>query len=229
MKKLLLITLLINSVSGLTQDTIIENVPAIKEFEKVEVPPVVALDSVFRWGWGMEPTPYIDLTNFIWTVTLVESLYNKKGATRDIKANKMKVLFPVKDDLELNSTQDKAFQKKYQLEFFRQQRERITHLESQKAYNQTIFAFLDEKYGQEWRFEMRNDAIGFEIPDSLFRKKADEIMTLLPEINMNDYVKRLPLKKPLFSSPLIPALCIPAILLSLVTIFFIFRRKKKSK
>ncbi len=231
MKKLLLIAFIPSSVFLYSQDSIARidsNLLKLNPFP-VEI----------RDGYTPLPIiypPYYDImpiwtlpTGFVWVLT--ESNYNKKGAKRDIKADKMKILFPgvaIESAMELNSLKDKDLQKKYQVEFFRQAFEHITYLEDEKAYNQTIFAFLDEKYGQDWRFEMRSDAIGFEIPDSLFRKKAEEVMTALPEINLKDHIKGLPIKKPT-SLPLMIGIVVPVTLVSVVAIFFIFRRKNKSK
>lgn len=230
MKKLLLVASVLSSAFLYSQDSIARidsNLIKINPFP-VEIGGGYTPLPIFYPPYDIIPIWTLP-TSFVWALT--ESNYNKKGAKRDIKADKMKILFPSDSiKMKFDGFKDKSFQKKYLVEFYKQQKEHNTFEENEKVYNQTIFAFLDEKYGQDWRFEMRNDAIGFEIPDSLFRKKAEEIMASLPEINLENHIKGLPIKKPSVS-PIMTmiGIAVPAILLFLAAIFFIFRRKKKSK
>lgn len=240
MKKLLLIATILISVALNAQDTskntqVIQPINVIIDsfFVKTEYPspPPHFFDPIDYWHPQILFDPDF-FNDFIFPVFVLESLYNKKGAKRDIKANKMQVLFssgPVGPALEFKSKEDKAFQKKYHVEFYTQGCSHFGEKEDEKGYNQTIFAFLDEKYGQEWRFEMRNDAIGFDIPDSLFRKKAEEVLTLLPKIKLKEYVDGLPLKKPTISMTVILGIGVPMLFLSFGTLFFIRRRKQSNK
>ena len=99
------------------------------------------------------------ITNFKYEVI---SDFNKEGAKNDIIKNKIRILFsggfggmPT-----FNSDNDLEFQKKYSVKFLSQGCIRMGKYENEKEYNSAIFAYLDKKFGQNWRYEIRDDAIG---------------------------------------------------------------------
>lgn len=93
----------------------------------------------------------------------VLSNFNTEGAIKDIKKKNIRILFlggfgriPV-----FNNKKDVSFQKKYSVKFFSQGCIRMGNNENEEAYNQTIFKYLDKKFGKHWRNEIRKDPIGF--------------------------------------------------------------------
>lgn len=131
----------------------------------------------FPWGY---PPPCIipmkwdtiSLRSLYWitpTITFILP-YNAKTAKEAIKAGKPSILFLGKSGkISLfNSNKDKEFQAKYQIEFLSQ--EYIYDGTDEKAYNQVVFDYLDKKFGNTWRFELREDAIGFEAPELVIPK-----------------------------------------------------------
>jgi hypothetical protein len=99
----------------------------------------------------------------------IVSHYNESGAEDDIKEGKLRILFPggFGGMPDFSSIADKEFQKKYRVEFFSQGCLRSGEHEDEAGYNQVIFDYLDKKYGRAWRYELRDDAIGFKTPASI--------------------------------------------------------------
>ena len=89
--------------------------------------------------------------------------FNAKGAQKDIKEDNIRILFSggFGGMPSFNNEKDIAFQKKYSVKFFSQGCIKMGSDENQEEYNQTIFNYLDTKFGEHWRNEIRNDAIGF--------------------------------------------------------------------
>lgn len=94
-------------------------------------------------------------------VYIMYSRYNASGAACDIDSGKVQILFlggfggmPSFDNV-----RDQQFQEKYQAEFWSQGCVRMVG-DDEEAYNWAIFEYLDEKYGEGWREEIRTDAIG---------------------------------------------------------------------
>ena len=140
---------------------------------------LVAIDSSYNITnpWGYPPPCIIpqlwrldtfNLSSILYFPTFVfNSPYNKEGAKAAIKAGKPFILFPggpggIPD---FKSQKDKEFQKKYHVKFFSQGCTHLGENENEAGYNQVIFEYLDQKYGDEWRLELPNDAIGFEAPE----------------------------------------------------------------
>lgn len=237
MKKLLLIAILLSSSFLNAQGTY--PIDTSKSLNNIQ-PITINVDSILKLKPYTEitPMPYsiwpydwshigpITVNFFPYIVS--ESLYNKKGAKKDIKANKMKVLFQSGQTFDFKGETDKTFQKKYEVEFFAQAKDHITEKEDEKGYNQTVFAFLDEKYGTEWRFEIRRDAIGFEIADSLIDEKVQAMMNVIPVLAIT-HADQWPKGEERVS--IVPFLSgsgwiyLAILVFSLVVIFFIFRRK----
>ena len=95
-----------------------------------------------------------------------ESPYTPKGARKDIKAGKPTILFSggFGGMPDFNSKEDKLFQKKYKVTFYSQGCVRMPN-DDEEGYNQVIFAYLDEKYGKDWRYELSEGVVGFEYPE----------------------------------------------------------------
>ncbi|AUC15797.1 hypothetical protein BTO06_11840 [Tenacibaculum sp. SZ-18] len=91
-----------------------------------------------------------------------KSDFNIEGAKKAIKKEKIRILFPggFGGMPDFDNEKDIAFQKKYSVEFFSQGCIRMGEDENEEEYNQTIFAYLDKKYGKKWRNEIRDGAIG---------------------------------------------------------------------
>jgi hypothetical protein len=242
MKKNLLITFALSSVSLFAQDTIVNDTTVKRS---IEVPVSVKIDSSYIISPGPFSILPFSFSGYEWSSSLpltiffpafvLESDYNKKGAKRAIKGNKIQVLFasgPVGPALEFKSKKDKEFQKKYHVEFYTQGCVHMGEKEDEKGYNQTIFTYLDEKYGPEWRFEIRRDAIGFEIPDSLIEEKVNALFQVVPVLN---YTKsdqwpkgEETMSATVYFSPT-AWLILSGSIISLAAIVLILRRKKKSK
>lgn len=94
--------------------------------------------------------------------TILKSHYSINGAKEDIANDKMRILFPggFVGMPTFTNQKDKAFQRKYKVEFFSQGCVKYGEDEDEKGYNLTIFTYLDIKYGTKWRNEIRSDAIG---------------------------------------------------------------------
>lgn len=93
----------------------------------------------------------------IQTIQYVSTI-NKKGALKDLKKKDIrlyvpggwaKIIFPT----------DEAFEKKYHPNLIG-----LGCMDSGEdnyaEYNQTVFTYLDKKYGKQWRTEIRQDVIG---------------------------------------------------------------------
>jgi hypothetical protein len=99
----------------------------------------------------------------------IVSHYNEAGAEDDIKEGNQRILFPggFGGMPDFSSKTDTEFQKNYRVEFFSQGCLRSGEHEDEAGYNQVIFDYLDKKYGRAWRYELRDDAIGFKAPTSI--------------------------------------------------------------
>ena len=92
----------------------------------------------------------------------IKSDFNIEGAKKDIKKENIRILFSggFGGMPDFDNKKDIAFQKKYSIEFFSQGCIRIGMDGNEEEYNQTIFTYLDKKYGKKWRIEIRDGAIG---------------------------------------------------------------------
>ncbi|CAL2103847.1 conserved exported protein of unknown function [Tenacibaculum sp. 190130A14a] len=91
-----------------------------------------------------------------------ESHFNSKGAKKDIANDNIKILFAggLMGIPDFNNEKDTFFQKKYSVKFYSQGCLRNGKNENEEAYNQTIFLYLDKRYGKVWRNEIRENVIG---------------------------------------------------------------------
>jgi hypothetical protein len=119
--------------------------------------------------WTIDPS--IDLSSIYVSSIVFESPYTSKGARKDIELGKPVILFSggFAGIPDFNSEADKIFQKKYNVIFYSKGCIRMSD-DDQEAYNQVIFDYLDKKFGDAWRFELREDAIGFEAPKLVIPK-----------------------------------------------------------
>lgn len=113
--------------------------------------------------WNIHPS--IDLSKVFVSSIVFESPYSPQGAKKDIKIGKPLILFGggfIGRDF--SSEADKIFQKKYHVEFHSQGCIQMSN-DDLDGYNKVIFAYLDKKYGEGWRYELQPGAIGFEEPE----------------------------------------------------------------
>ncbi|MGV3612172.1 MAG: hypothetical protein ACO1N0_14530 [Fluviicola sp.] len=108
----------------------------------------------------------LDLSKIYVANIKFESPYTPKGARKDLKNGKPVILFHggFGGMPDFSSEQDKAFQRKYGVEFFSQGCMRMPD-DDEEGYNQVIFDYLDKKYGVGWKYDLRYDAIGFDKPE----------------------------------------------------------------
>ena len=85
--------------------------------------------------------------------------YNKKGALEDIEKGDIKLLLQGGFVGSPELPNDSLFEEKYNLTFISQGCVRFPE-ENETEYNLEIFKYLKEKYGTDWRKEIRKDVIG---------------------------------------------------------------------
>lgn len=96
--------------------------------------------------------------------TIIDSVYifsfNKLSALSDIEIKNMRLLLPGGFVSSKIYDSDTLFEKKYNIKYF--SRDCIIYSgENEEEYNQQIFNYLDKRYGQSWRKEVRTDVIGY--------------------------------------------------------------------
>lgn len=84
---------------------------------------------------------------------------NSEKARKDIKNGMIEIILPGGIAAASELPGDAAFEEKYGISFFSQGCVRFPG-DNESAYNQEVFKFLDEKFGKDWRSEIRTDAIG---------------------------------------------------------------------
>jgi hypothetical protein len=100
----------------------------------------------------------------IFNTAVFKSYFTPEGARKDIRKGEPRILFPGGfGSPDLDSKADKAFEQKYGVTFYSQGCIRMED-DDETGYNEVVFAYLDKKFGEEWRNELRHDAIGFEAP-----------------------------------------------------------------
>lgn len=87
------------------------------------------------------------------------SKYNKKGALEDLRKGDVKLLLPGGIIEAPTQPYDSTFERKYNVTFISQGCVRFLG-DNEAAYNAEVFKYLDEKYGKDWRKEIRSDVIG---------------------------------------------------------------------
>ena len=100
-----------------------------------------------------------DINNLRWVIYSNCLNYSKEAALNDIRSNNMTILFQ-SGIAPIVYSKDKDFQEKYNVAFLDFGCVVSENEECLKAYNRTIFEYLDKKYGKKWRSEIRKDAIG---------------------------------------------------------------------
>ena len=91
------------------------------------------------------------------------SLYDKEKAISNIANDDIVILFSGSFGGMPNfkNEKDSIFQKKYKVTFYSEGCIRSSSEEDMLMYNETIFNYLDSKFGENWRKEIRNNSIGF--------------------------------------------------------------------
>lgn len=84
---------------------------------------------------------------------------NKQGATADLKKGVVNLFLPGGIVGAPEYSSDKSFEKSYQLKFIFLGCVRMEG-DNFAEYNQTVFEYLDKKYGKKWRAQIRKDVIG---------------------------------------------------------------------
>lgn len=94
------------------------------------------------------------------TLTITFPMRNKEGAIADIEKGEIKLFLPGGLIGAPRLANDSTFQDKYQLQFIFLGCTRWPS-DNFEEYNKETFKYLDKKYGNEWRKEIRNDVIGY--------------------------------------------------------------------
>lgn len=163
-----------------------------------------------------------------WQDFFTESHYNAKGARQDLKAGTPKILFHYKDGITFAPEKDQRFQNKYGIEFFAPT---AWHMAGQgknkKGYNQVIFAYLDKKYGTEWRSELRPDAIGFETREDIDQpSKQLETSLRIPRVAPHSYARFPAPTDPDERRQLLIIKIVSVSLVFLLILYLLFRKRK---
>lgn len=85
--------------------------------------------------------------------------YSREKALNDIQSKKSSILLQG-GIVSVIKISDKSFERKYKISFTDLGCVVPDKIECLISYNKTIFEYLDKTYGQEWRKEIRKDAIG---------------------------------------------------------------------
>jgi hypothetical protein len=100
-----------------------------------------------------------DVENFKWIIRTTCRKYNNQAALNDIKAGKPVILLQSGEGaMPLKS--DALFAEKYGITFLELGTTEVDQLDCIIDYNRTIFSYLDKKFGNTWRAEIRKDIIG---------------------------------------------------------------------
>lgn len=132
------------------------------------------------------PPPWILDPGISYFVLL--SPYTPENALLDIKNKKVKLLFPggIGGNTDVTTNEAKAFSKKYKIELICQGCVRYEG-DDEEGYNQLVFAYLDQLYGNSWRNELPSLPIGMEQVKAkranleVTQQKKKKINTVLPK------------------------------------------------
>ncbi len=134
----------------------------------ITMPDSLAFDpiQVKAWGpWFCNPEEF-KVSDMLISPIILKSAYTPEGARRDIKSGNPVILFwgGFGGMPDFNSKEDKVFQKKYNVTFYSQGCLRLPG-DDQEGYNHVIFDYLAKKYGEGWRYELSEGAVGFDYPE----------------------------------------------------------------
>jgi hypothetical protein len=109
-----------------------------------------------------DTTINIDNTNVDiskWVITTSCPDFNVDKASRDIKEHEAKLL--LYGSIAPSTGQaDKKFKKKFGVTYVIFGDDETTREECKKIYNRVVFNYLDKKFGDKWRKEVRQDVVG---------------------------------------------------------------------
>lgn len=88
----------------------------------------------------------------------IECEYNKQKALADIQNEEMKLLRVGSIAPMVNSKADNRFEKRFKVNYY-DFGCNATPSECLKEYNETIFEYLDNIYGNKWRIKVRKDTV----------------------------------------------------------------------
>jgi hypothetical protein len=100
------------------------------------------------------------ITGLIFTLNTYCIKYDSEKAGEDIK-NKTPKLFLFGSIAPVYYPGQENFENKYGVEYYELGDNLEESLECNESYNKIIFKYLDEKFGGEWRKEVRKDVLGF--------------------------------------------------------------------
>jgi hypothetical protein len=81
-------------------------------------------------------------------------------ALRDINDSKLKILISSGTSPRINNKGDNAFERKFEIKYVVLGDSGPESWNCLEKYNDTVYEFLDKKYGKRWRKTVRDDAIG---------------------------------------------------------------------
>lgn len=114
-----------------------------------------------EFGYDIQDTTLVITNNSLLNVSIwldADCEYDKERALQDIEQGNVKLLL-IGSIVPVRYSTDKKFERKYNLAFYDfgctpPARECVIE------YNNTIFKYLDQKYQNKWRKEVRKDVIG---------------------------------------------------------------------
>jgi len=109
-----------------------------------------------------DTTINIDNTNVDiskWVITTNCPDFNVDKALKDIKGHEAKLLLYGSIAPSIAQS-DKEFKKKFGVTYVIFGDDEITREECKKVYNRVVFNYLDKKFGDKWRKEVRQDVVG---------------------------------------------------------------------
>ena len=102
-----------------------------------------------------------NVDNIKWVITTTCSDFNVDQAFKDIKEHKAHLLL-YGSIAPSTGPADKEFRRKFGVAYIIFGDDETTREECKKIYNRVVFDYLDKKFGDTWRREVRKDVVGLE-------------------------------------------------------------------